>query len=61
MQPSKFRLARPSLLVLFGLLAAACNRTPAAPAGAAVTADTWAVVNGKAITRQDVDKAYRRS
>ena len=29
--------------------------------GASVTADTWAVVNGKAITRQDVDKAYRSS
>jgi len=41
--------------------AAACNRTPAAPAGPPITADTWAVVNGKAITRQDVDKAYRRS
>jgi peptidyl-prolyl cis-trans isomerase SurA len=61
MQPSTFRLVRPSALVLVGLLAAACNRTPAAPAGPAITADTWAVVNGKAITRQDVDKAYRRS
>ena len=39
---------------------AACNRT-SAPAAGAATADTWAVVNGKAITRQDVDKAYRRS
>jgi peptidyl-prolyl cis-trans isomerase SurA len=39
---------------------AACNRTTA-PAGPPVTADTWAVVNGKAITRQDVDKAYRRT
>jgi len=58
---STHRLVRPSALVLLGLLAAACNRTPAAPAGPAVTADTWAVVNGKAITRQDVDKAYRRS
>jgi len=52
--------------VLFASLAvtallAACNSKPAAPAGPTVTADTWAVVNGKAITRQDVDKAYRRS
>jgi len=61
MLPSTHRLVRPSALVLFALLAAACNRTPAAPAGPAVTADTWVVVNGKAITRQDVDKAYRRS
>jgi peptidyl-prolyl cis-trans isomerase SurA len=56
---STHRLVRPSALVLLALLAAACNRTPAAPAGPAVTADTWVVVNGKAITRQDVDKAYR--
>jgi peptidyl-prolyl cis-trans isomerase SurA len=61
MQPPSLRLVLPSALVLAGLLTAACNRTPAAPAGAAVTADTWVVVNGKAITRQDVDKAYRRS
>src|ERR1051325_6098451 len=61
MLPSTLRFVRPSGLVLIGLLATACHRTPAAPAGAAVTADTWAVVNGKAITRQDVDKAYRRS
>ena len=58
---SPHRLVRPSAFLLLSLLAASCNRTPAAPAGPAVTADTWAVVNGKAITRQDVDKAYRRS
>ena len=40
-------------------LAAACRSTSAPPAPA-VTADTWAVVNGKAITQADVDKAYRR-
>ena len=52
------------LVFLFslGLVTAAvgaCGGNSAAPAGAA-TADTWAVVDGKAITRQDVDKAYRR-
>ena len=26
-----------------------------------VPADTWAVVDGQAITREDVDKAYRRA
>lgn len=64
MLPSSRRLVRPSALVLLGFLAttgAACKGTSSAPAGPAVTADTWAVVNGKAITRQDVDKAYRSS
>jgi peptidyl-prolyl cis-trans isomerase SurA len=50
-----------SALALLGCLAAACNRTPAAPPGPTITPDTWAVVNGKAITRQDIDKAYRRT
>jgi peptidyl-prolyl cis-trans isomerase SurA len=45
-------------LVCLAVAVAACNRTSP---GAAPTADTWAVVNGKAITRQDVDKAYRRA
>jgi peptidyl-prolyl cis-trans isomerase SurA len=40
--------------------ATACRSTPAPPA-ATVSADTWAVVNGHAITREDVDKAYRRT
>jgi peptidyl-prolyl cis-trans isomerase SurA len=38
----------------------ACRATPAAPA-AAVSPDTWAVVDGRAITRNDVEKAYRRT
>jgi peptidyl-prolyl cis-trans isomerase SurA len=38
----------------------ACRSKPAASA-AAVSADTWAVVDGQSITREDVDKAYRRS
>jgi len=38
--------------------AGACRSTTATPA---VSADTWAVVNGKSITRQEVDKAYRRA
>lgn len=53
------------LAVTFGTLAVACvstacRSTPAAPA-AAVSADTWAVVDGHAITQHDVDKAYRRA
>lgn len=37
-------------------LTAGCHAKPAAP-----SADAWAVVNGREITRDDVDKAYRRS
>jgi peptidyl-prolyl cis-trans isomerase SurA len=42
----------------------ACRSTPATPATPptpAVSADTWAVVNGHQITSADVDKAYRRA
>ncbi len=47
------------LLVLAVLaLAAGCRSKPAAPV---VSANAWAVVNGHEITRDDVDKAYRRS
>jgi parvulin-like peptidyl-prolyl isomerase len=38
----------------------ACRSTPATPA-ATVSADTWAVVDGHAITREEVEKAYRRT
>ncbi len=40
-------------------LTAACRST-ATTAPAPVSADTWAVVDGRNITRQDVEKAYRR-
>jgi parvulin-like peptidyl-prolyl isomerase len=39
---------------------AACRSTPAAPA-ATVSADAWAVVDGREIKRDDVEKAYRRT
>jgi peptidyl-prolyl cis-trans isomerase SurA len=45
------------ILVLTGL-AAACQSKPAAPP---ISANAWAVVNGREITRDDVDKAYRRA
>jgi hypothetical protein len=38
----------------------ACRSTPATPA-ATISADTWAVVDGKEITREAVEKAYRRA
>jgi peptidyl-prolyl cis-trans isomerase SurA len=39
---------------------AACRATPSTRV-AAVSPDTWAVVDGRAITRSDVEKAYRRT
>jgi peptidyl-prolyl cis-trans isomerase SurA len=53
-------------LVLVGALtaagcAAACQSTPAALPTPAVSADTWAVVDGRQIMRADVEKAYRRN
>jgi peptidyl-prolyl cis-trans isomerase SurA len=42
-------------------LASACRSTPATPAAAPVPADTWAVVDGRPIAREDVEKAYRRT
>ena len=41
-------------------LAAACRPTPGAPAAKPVSADAWAVVDGREIKRDDVEKAYRR-
>jgi len=53
---------RGSPFVLTALLSAACRSTPPPPAAATpVSADTWAVVDGREIKREDVEKAYRRS
>ena len=46
-------------LVLTVLTAACSGQTPAT-APPPVSADTWAVVDGRAIKREDVDRAYRR-
>src|SRR6185503_14705334 len=46
--------------VAVACVAAACRATPAPPA-TTVSADTWAVVDGRPITRADVDKAFRRT
>jgi len=67
----KFVSVRKRLPLVFGLfgavaLTAACQSNAGsaskteAPA-AAVTADTWAVVDGQQITRDEVEKAYTRS
>ena len=52
--------ARRFLLISLALagVAAACQSKPAPPPP--VSADAWAVVNGREITRDDVEKAYRR-
>jgi peptidyl-prolyl cis-trans isomerase SurA len=39
----------------------ACRATPAAPPAPAVSADTWAVVDGRTISRDVVEKAYQRT
>jgi peptidyl-prolyl cis-trans isomerase SurA len=56
---------RPVALVLIalagGALAAGCRATPASRAATPVSPDTWAVVDGRQITRSDVEKAYQRS
>src|SRR5436853_7840278 len=55
----------PDVLRTLGALALACGlmacrAAPAKPA-AVISADTWAVVDGRTITRNDVEKAYRRN
>jgi peptidyl-prolyl cis-trans isomerase SurA len=60
---ASFGRGRP--LAVLGLLAAAglaaaCESTPATPAPAA-SENTWAVVDGQEITRDEVEKAYRRA
>jgi peptidyl-prolyl cis-trans isomerase SurA len=47
-------------VMLLAGAAAAC-RSGSAPAPASVSADTWATVDGKEISRAEVDKEFRRS
>ena len=53
------RPSRPMILLTLALAGAggACQSKPAAPP---VSANAWAVVNGREITRDDVEKAYQR-
>jgi peptidyl-prolyl cis-trans isomerase SurA len=46
-----------ALLLVLLVVAAACQSRPAAPP----SPDAWAVVDGREIKRDDVEKAYRRS
>jgi peptidyl-prolyl cis-trans isomerase SurA len=58
-QVSFSRLIASLGLVVLALAAAGCNRGPAKPAD--VPADTWATVDGRPITKDDVEKAFRRT
>jgi peptidyl-prolyl cis-trans isomerase SurA len=54
-----------SVVVIVAALAAlmsstACRSTSSTPAAKPVSADTWAVVDGREITRDQVDKAFKR-
>ncbi|HEX6162645.1 MAG TPA: SurA N-terminal domain-containing protein [Vicinamibacterales bacterium] len=54
-------MTRVALAVVLTVLVVACNR-PAGPASApAPSANAWAVVNGREISRDEVEKAYRRA
>lgn len=47
--------------VLAALLVTGCRSGPKSSAPAATSPDTWATVDGRAISRDDVDKAFRRT
>ena len=49
-----------ALVVVCAVGAASCRSTTSTPATQQVSADTWAVVDGRPITREAVEKAYRR-
>jgi peptidyl-prolyl cis-trans isomerase SurA len=48
-------------IALAAAFSTACRSTPATPATPAASADAWAVVDGREIKGEDVDKAYRRT
>jgi len=55
---------RPVVLLLIAVAGGslgACRATPPPRAATPVSADTWAVVDGRPITRADVERSFRRS
>ncbi len=57
-------MTRIAFVLALAVLAAACrNNTPGAATGSSKppSGDAWAVVNGSEITRDEVEKAYRRA
>ena len=57
----QLRRLLPSTLLVFSCFAASCRSTPAPPPPATVSANTWATVDGREITRDYIDKTYRRT
>jgi len=56
------RVKNALILLVLMVFGAACRPAPATPPPAgAVSADTWATVDGHDITRDDVEKAYKRA
>lgn len=56
-------MTRIAFVLALAVLAAACRNAPGAATGSSKppAADAWAVVNGNEITREEVEKAYRRA
>ena len=56
-------MTRIAFLLALAVLATACRNAPGAATGTSKppSGDAWAVVNGNEITRDDVEKAYRRA
>ena len=50
-----------ALSMLATLTGAACRATPPAAPAAQTSSDAWAVVNGREIKREEVEKAYQRT
>jgi peptidyl-prolyl cis-trans isomerase SurA len=48
-------------VITVACLATACRKSEPAASGPAVTANTWATIDGRQISRDDVEKAYRRT
>jgi peptidyl-prolyl cis-trans isomerase SurA len=59
-RPGTLRQPACAAVLAFAWLATGCQSAPAKPPAPAVTADTWAVVNGRTISRDEVEKAVRR-
>lgn len=55
-----FRLAAPAGILTLALAAGGCGKK-GDPAPATASADTWATVDGRTITRDAVEKAFRRT
>ena len=59
---SRVRCSLPLLATAATIVLSGCRSTPTGQAPAApVSADTWALVDGRAIKRDDVEKAFRRT